>query len=66
MHICLILPWQDYENVFINAQGSGLEHIRDRLAGFIVSKVISRKGEFHFSSIIIVFMFDDSYSLCNS
>jgi hypothetical protein len=34
--ILLILLWQDYENAFINAQGSILKHIRERLAGFIV------------------------------
>jgi hypothetical protein len=34
---------------FINVQGCSLEHIRDRLVRFIVSKVINRKGEFHFA-----------------
>jgi hypothetical protein len=40
--------WQDYQNAFINAAGSSLEHIRERLAAFILSEVISPKGEFHF------------------
>jgi hypothetical protein len=35
--------------LILKAQGSSLEHIRERLAEFIVTKVISRKGEFHFS-----------------
>jgi hypothetical protein len=46
-YILLILSWQDYENAFINAQGSSLEHIRERLAAFIVSEVISLRGEFY-------------------
>jgi hypothetical protein len=29
--------------------GSSLEHIRERLVWFIVSEVISPKGEFHFT-----------------
>jgi hypothetical protein len=56
MHINLLLihtshfiVWQDYQNAFINAAGSSLEHIRDRLAAFIVSHVISPKGELYFS-----------------
>jgi hypothetical protein len=49
IYILLILSWWDYKNAFINAQGSSLEHIRERLVGFIVSEVISQKGEFHFS-----------------
>jgi hypothetical protein len=44
----LILLWQDYENAFINVAGSNLEHIRERLVAFIISKVISPNGEFHF------------------
>jgi hypothetical protein len=42
------LSWQDYENAFINAKGSSLEHIRERLAAFIVSEVLSPKGEFDY------------------
>jgi hypothetical protein len=50
-HLLLIhTSWQDYENGFINTQGSSLEDIRARLVGFIVSEVINQKGEFHFSS----------------
>jgi hypothetical protein len=37
----VVLSQQDYENTFINAQGSSLEHIRERLTGFMVSEVIS-------------------------
>jgi hypothetical protein len=40
--------WQDYQNAFINAAGSSLEHIRERPSAFIISEVISPKGEFHF------------------
>jgi hypothetical protein len=29
-------------------QGSSLKHIRERLAAFIISEVISPRGEFHF------------------
>jgi hypothetical protein len=56
MHIHLLLihtshfiMWQDYKNAFINAAGSSLEHIRGRLAWFIISEVISPNGEFHFT-----------------
>jgi hypothetical protein len=55
MHINLLLihtshfiVWQDYQNTFINAIGSTLEHIRERLSAFIVSEVINLKGEFYF------------------
>jgi hypothetical protein len=55
MHINLLLihtshfiMWQDYQNAFINAAGSSLEHIRERPSAFIISEVISPKGEFHF------------------
>jgi hypothetical protein len=44
----LILSWQDYKNAFINAADSSLEHIRERLAAFIISDVISLNREFHF------------------
>jgi hypothetical protein len=40
-----ILSWQDYENAFINALASSLEHIRERLAVFIVLEVISPNRE---------------------
>jgi hypothetical protein len=56
MHINLLLiqtshfiVWQDNQYAFINAAGSSLEHISERLAAFIMSQVISPKGEFHFS-----------------
>jgi hypothetical protein len=42
------LSWQDYENAFINVQGSSLEHIRERLATIIISEVLSPRGEFHY------------------
>jgi hypothetical protein len=55
MHINLLLihtshfiVWQDYQNDFIIVTGSSLEHIRERPSVFIVSEVISLKGEFHF------------------
>jgi hypothetical protein len=32
IYIRLILSWQDYENAFINTQGSSLEHIKESLA----------------------------------
>jgi hypothetical protein len=50
IYIFLILSWQDYENAFINVQSSSFKHIRERLARFIVSEVISSRREFHFSS----------------
>jgi hypothetical protein len=49
IHTSHLIVWQDYQNVFINVVGSSLEHIRKRLAAFIVSQVISPKEEFHFS-----------------
>jgi hypothetical protein len=56
MHINLLLihtshfiMWRDYQNAFINVEDSSLEHIRKRLAAFIVSKVIDPKGEFYFN-----------------
>jgi hypothetical protein len=33
---------------FINVADSSSEHIRERLASFIVSQIISSKGEFYF------------------
>jgi hypothetical protein len=48
IHTSHVIMWQDYQNAFINAAGSSLEHIRERLAVFIVSEVISLMGEFHF------------------
>jgi hypothetical protein len=60
MHINLLLihtshfiVWQDYQNAFINAAGSSLEHIRERLAAFIMSQIISPKGEFHYSILAL-------------
>jgi hypothetical protein len=49
----LILSWQDYENTFINVAGSSLEHIRERLAAFIVSEIFSPNGEFHFKLLAL-------------
>jgi hypothetical protein len=48
IHISHFIMWQDYQNAFINAAGSSLEHITERLAAFIVSEVISPNREFHF------------------
>jgi hypothetical protein len=48
IHTSHFIVWQDYQNAFINAAGSSLEHIRERLLAFIVSEVIIPKGEFHF------------------
>jgi hypothetical protein len=54
MHINILLihhshfmMWQDYENAF--TRGSSFEHIRERLAIFIVSEVIDPKGEFYYN-----------------
>jgi hypothetical protein len=56
MHINLLLihtshfiVWQNYQNTYISTVGSSLEHIRERLAVFIISKVNSPKGQFYFS-----------------
>jgi hypothetical protein len=49
MHTSHFIMWQDYQNTFIIAAGSSLEHIRERLAAFIVSQIISPKEEFHCS-----------------
>jgi hypothetical protein len=43
----LVISWQDYDVPFINEKGSSLEHIRERIAEFLVSQVINPKGEFH-------------------
>jgi hypothetical protein len=48
LHTSHFIVWQDYQNAFINAASSSLEHIRERLATFIVSEVISVNVEFHF------------------
>jgi hypothetical protein len=48
IHTSHFIVWQDYQNAFINAMGSSLEHIRERLSVFNVSEVISPKREFHF------------------
>jgi hypothetical protein len=44
----LVISWQDYDVEFINKKGSSLEHIRERIAEFLVTQVIDTKGEFHF------------------
>jgi hypothetical protein len=44
----LVISWQDYDFEFINKNGSSLEHIRERIAEFLVTQVIDPKGEFHF------------------
>jgi hypothetical protein len=53
MYTSHFIEWQDYQNTFINVAGSSLEHIRDRLSAFIVSGVISPKGEFHFKLYVL-------------
>jgi hypothetical protein len=44
IHTSHFIMWQDYEIAFRNAIGSSLEHIRERLCMFIVSKVINPNG----------------------
>jgi hypothetical protein len=44
----LVISWQDYDVEFINKNGSSLEHIRERIAEFLVTQVIDPKGELHF------------------
>jgi flagellar biosynthesis protein FliR len=44
----LVISWQDYYVEFINKNGSSLEHIRERIAEFLITQVIDLKGEFHF------------------
>jgi hypothetical protein len=48
IHTSHFIMWQDYQNTFINATGSSLEHFRERLVEFIILEIISPKGEFHF------------------
>jgi hypothetical protein len=45
----LIISWQDYNNTFINTQGSSLEQIRERPTGFLMMEVISSRWELHYS-----------------
>jgi hypothetical protein len=54
---------QDYKNAFNNTAGSSFEHIREMLAAFIVSEVISPNGKISFQTI--GFELDDIYYLCN-
>jgi hypothetical protein len=49
IHTSYFIMCQDYQNVFINAADSSLEHIREKLAAFIISQVISPKEEFYLS-----------------
>jgi hypothetical protein len=44
----LLISWQDYDVEFINKKSFSLEHIRERIAEFLVTQVIDPKGEFHF------------------
>jgi hypothetical protein len=44
----LVISWQDYDIEFINKKGSSLEHIRERIAEFLITQVIDLKREFHF------------------
>jgi hypothetical protein len=43
-----VISWQYYDIEFINKNDSSLEHIRERIAEFLVTQVIDPKGEFHF------------------
>jgi hypothetical protein len=47
IHLLVIL-WQDYDSEFVNKNGSSLEHIKERIAEFLIAQVINPKGEFHF------------------
>jgi hypothetical protein len=49
IHISHFIVWQDYGTAFRNAAGSSLEHIRERLCMFIISKDINPKGEFYYN-----------------
>jgi hypothetical protein len=55
MHIHLLVIHTSHfivaglKNAFINAQGSSLKHIRERLVRFIISEVINPRGEFCYS-----------------
>jgi hypothetical protein len=48
IHTSYFIMWQDYQNAFINATGSSLEHIRETLVTLIASEVISPNVEFLF------------------
>jgi hypothetical protein len=39
----LVISWQDYDVEFINKNGTSLEHIRERIAEFLVTQVIDLK-----------------------
>jgi hypothetical protein len=44
IHTSYFIVWQDYKNDFINAAGSSLEHIRERLVTFIVKSLVQREN----------------------
>jgi hypothetical protein len=44
----LVISWQDYDVKFINKKGSNLEHIKEKIAEFLITQVIDPKGEFYF------------------
>jgi hypothetical protein len=44
----LVISWQDYVIEFINKNGSSLEHIRERIAEFLVTQVIDPKWRISF------------------
>ena len=48
-YILLIISWQDYENAYAREDYHSLAHIREKLVGFLMSEVLSPKGEFHYS-----------------
>jgi hypothetical protein len=48
IHTSHLLVWQDYQNAFTSVVVSSLEHIRESLAAFIISELISPTGEFRF------------------
>jgi hypothetical protein len=46
IHTSYFIMWQDYQNTFINATGSSLEHIREMLAAFIIRKSLVQRENF--------------------
>jgi hypothetical protein len=49
IHTSYFIVWQDYEPIFRNTVGYSLEHSKERLCMFIVSKVINLMGEFYYN-----------------
>jgi hypothetical protein len=40
----LVISWHDYDVEFINKKSSSLEHIKERIAEFLITQVIDPKG----------------------